>query len=118
MIDGCDAPHVGAILLLAVIVIIMTGCGSDTLRMSLPPLLATLDILQGALVGDVGQRWLATAGDRFPSALDGERSDYFLTGRVPGGEAEQFLGGVPEKVIWCPERWQWPRIAVAASGCL
>jgi hypothetical protein len=54
MIDGCDAPHVGAILLLAVIVIIMTGCGSDTLRMSLPPLLATLDILQGALVGDAG----------------------------------------------------------------
>jgi hypothetical protein len=45
------------------------------------------------------------------NAWDGERSDCFLAGGVLGGEAKQFLEGVPENVIRCPERRQLLRIA-------
>jgi hypothetical protein len=48
----------------------------------LSPLLASLDVLHGALDGDVGRRRLATIGDHFPVALDGERSGFFLASGV------------------------------------
>jgi hypothetical protein len=65
--SGCDALHVGDVHLF-VIVVVIVGCGCDPLRALLSPLLATLDILLGALDGDVAWRRLAGTRDRFPAA--------------------------------------------------
>jgi hypothetical protein len=62
-----DVCHVGVVCIF-VIVIIVVGYGCDPLRAPLLPILSTLDILLGALDGDVGWHHLAAVGDRFPAA--------------------------------------------------
>jgi hypothetical protein len=66
--DDHNVLHVRVVLLVAVIIVVAAGYSSDPLRTPLPPLLASLDILHGALDGDAGRHHLATAGDRFPVA--------------------------------------------------
>jgi hypothetical protein len=62
---GHNSLDARAVCLLAVVVIAAACCGSDRLRALLPPLLAALDILHGALDGNVGWHRLAVVGDHF-----------------------------------------------------
>jgi hypothetical protein len=63
---GGDALHVRTIRIF--VIVVKVSCGCDPLRAPLPPLLATLDVLLGALDGDVGWCRLAVAGDSLPTA--------------------------------------------------
>jgi hypothetical protein len=65
--SSCDTLYVGAIYLL-VVIIIEDSHGYDPLREPLPPLLATFDILVGALDGDAGRCHLGAAGGSLPAA--------------------------------------------------
>jgi hypothetical protein len=65
---GCDVLHVKVVHLLSIVVIITTGCGSDTLRTPLPPLSSALDVLHGTFDDDARWRHLAVTGDGFPTS--------------------------------------------------
>jgi hypothetical protein len=111
-LGSCNVLLVGAVHFLVIVVI---SCDYNPLRVLRSHLLVTLGILLGALDGDARWRRSATAGDRFPTAQDKERTDSLLVGAILGGDVDQLLGGVPDDIISSPKTWWLPRVMHACT---
>jgi hypothetical protein len=96
-----------------VVVIFVAGRECSPLRVQLSPLLAAL---LGALDDKVGWRCSAATKDRFPTFWDMGSLGRLLIGGILGGDVKQFLGGVPDDVVWCPKAWRLSCIKHATTG--
>jgi hypothetical protein len=80
------------------VIVIIAGHCSNSLRAPLLPLLVAFGGLLCALDGNVGWHCLAVVGNRFATAWDKERSGHLLVDGVLGGDVDQLIG-VPNDVV-------------------